>query len=124
MTALFESFSLTITLDVFLLSIPTLLPFSRVGKPILDTLHHGQLSIVSSQGHPSQSRRYRALHPGQLSARSSRGLVLAPDQLSAVSSQGHPSQSRRYRALHPGQLSARSSRGHTLAPDQHSVRLS
>src|SRR5882724_11319481 len=36
MTALFESFSLTIILDVFSLSIPTLLHFSRVGKPVLD----------------------------------------------------------------------------------------
>src|SRR5882724_11229355 len=37
MTALFESFSLTITLDVFPLSILTLLPLSRVGKPVLDS---------------------------------------------------------------------------------------
>src|SRR5882724_3154842 len=36
MTALSESFSLMITLDVFSLSIPTLLHFSRVGKPVLD----------------------------------------------------------------------------------------
>src|SRR5882724_7283806 len=36
MTALFESFSLTIILDVFSLSIPTLLHFSWVGKPVLD----------------------------------------------------------------------------------------
>src|SRR5882724_6283720 len=36
MTALFESFSLTITLDIFPLSILTLLPLSRVRKPILD----------------------------------------------------------------------------------------
>ena len=43
MTALFESFSLTITLNVFSLLIPTLLHFSRVGKPILDNnLHHSQ----------------------------------------------------------------------------------
>jgi len=42
MTALFESFSLTIILDVFSLSILTLLHFSRVGKPVLDSksLHH------------------------------------------------------------------------------------
>src|SRR5882724_4777185 len=73
---------------------------------------HGYANPVSSQGHPSQIRRYRALHPGQLSARSSRGLVLAPDQLSVGSSRGHPSQIRRYRALHHGQLSAVSSRGH------------
>src|SRR5882724_12578042 len=37
MTALFESFSLTIILDIFSLSIPTLLHFSWVGKPFLDT---------------------------------------------------------------------------------------
>src|SRR5882724_5120280 len=107
---------------------------------------HGYVDPVSSRGHPSQIRRYRALHPGQLSARSSRGLVLTPDQLSVgssrghplkirryralhhglstMSSQGHPPQSRRYRALRPGQRSARSSWGHVLAPDQHSVRPS
>src|SRR5882724_9487514 len=95
---------------------------------------HGYMNPVSSRGHPSQIRRDRALHPGQLSARSSRGLILAPDQhsvgssrrcvsthgqLTAVSSRGHPPQIRRYRALHPGQLSARSSRGLVLTPDQH-----
>src|SRR5882724_5929843 len=37
MTALFESFPLTTILNVFSLSIPTLLHFSRVGKPVLDT---------------------------------------------------------------------------------------
>src|SRR5882724_9611214 len=40
MTALFESFSLTITLDVFSLSIPTFLHFSQVGKPVLESLQH------------------------------------------------------------------------------------
>src|SRR5882724_6988453 len=39
MTALFESFSLTIILNVFSLSIPTLLHFSQVGKPVLDTVY-------------------------------------------------------------------------------------
>jgi len=60
---------------------------------------HGYMNPVSSRGHPSQIRRYRALHPGQLSARSSRGLVLAPDQLSIGSNWGHPPQIRRYRAF-------------------------
>src|SRR5882724_3031050 len=43
---------------------------------------------MSSQGLSSQITRYRALHPGQLSAMSSRGHVLAPDQFSIGSSQG------------------------------------
>src|SRR5882724_4807903 len=79
------------------------------------------MNPMSSRGHPSQIRRYRALHPGQLSARSSRRCVFAHGQLSAVSSRGLSSRIRRYRALHPGQLPARSSRGPVLAPDQHSV---
>src|SRR5882724_1000206 len=93
---------------------------------------HGYANPVSSRGHPLQIRRYRALHPGKLSARSSRGLVLVPDQLSVRSSQGHPSQIRRYRALHHGQLSAVSSWGHpsqsrryrALHPGQLSTRSS
>src|SRR5882724_8172208 len=47
---------------------------------------HKYANPVSSRGPPSQIRRYRALHPGQLSARSSRGLVLTPNQLSVRSS--------------------------------------
>jgi len=89
-------------------------------------------------GKPLASRRYRDLHPGHLSARSSRGHVLAHNQHSIGSSQGHPhtksegilspspqslvhcvnqgypSQSRKYRALHPGQLSARYKSGRSL----------
>src|SRR5882724_6738092 len=53
------------------------------------TPKHGYVNPMSSQGHPSQIRRYRALHPGQLSTRSSRGLILAPNQHSIGSSQGH-----------------------------------
>src|SRR5882724_9128653 len=37
MTALSESFSLTIIHDIFPLTIPTFLHFSQVGKPILDS---------------------------------------------------------------------------------------
>src|SRR5882724_11653561 len=88
---------------------------------------HGYANPMSSRGHSSQIRRYRALQPGQLSARSSRRCVFTPDQLSigssrrcvfahgqlsAVSSWGLSLQIRRYRALQPGQLSARSSRGY------------
>jgi len=38
MTALLESLSLTIILDIISLSIPTFLLFSQVGKPILEKL--------------------------------------------------------------------------------------
>ena len=58
---------------------------------------------MSSRGHPSQIRRYRALQPGQLSARSSRRCVFAHGQLSAVSSRGL--------ALAPDQLSVGTSWG-------------
>jgi len=37
MTALLESFVLTVTLDVISLSILTFLHFSQVGNPVLDT---------------------------------------------------------------------------------------
>src|SRR5882724_2515107 len=50
-------------------------PFTLVNSPPgqvkTEASHHGQLSTMSSQGHSSQSRGYRALCPGQLSARSS-----------------------------------------------------
>src|SRR5882724_923553 len=64
---------------------------------------------MSSRSHSLQIRRYRALQPGQLSARSSRGCrcIFAHSQLSTMSSQGH--------ALAPNQLSIGPSRG--LVPD-------
>src|SRR5882724_11149638 len=71
---------------------------------------------MSSRGHPLQIRRYIALHPGQLSTRSSRGLVLTPNQHSVGSCWGHPSQIRRYRALHHSQLSAMSSQVTSHSP--------
>src|SRR5882724_260789 len=58
---------------------------------------------MSSRGLSSQIRRYRALQPGQLSARSSRRCVFTHSQLSTVSSRGH--------VLMPDQLSVGSSRG-------------
>src|SRR5882724_6364263 len=82
---------------------------------------HRYANPVSSQGHPLQIRRHRALQHGQLSAMSSQGCAFTPNQNSVRSSRGHPPPIRRYRALHLGQLSARSSWGHALAPDQHSI---
>src|SRR5882724_4467183 len=58
---------------------------------------------MSSRGLSLQIRRYQALHPGQLSARSSRRCVFAHGQLSAMSSWGH--------VLMPDQLSVGSSWG-------------
>jgi len=75
----------------------------KSGSPLANqryrALHHSH-SPRAKSGHPSQSRRYRALHPGQLSARSSRGLVLAP--INSLSGQVGvtPHKIRRYRALH------------------------
>src|SRR5882724_6946967 len=73
MTALFESFSLTIILDVFSLSILTLLHFSWVRKPVLDrnldmmdpiffgevphcSMNAGPLSVMTSATPPQQQK--------------------------------------------------------------------
>src|SRR5882724_5853995 len=66
MTALFESLFLTITLDVFSLSIPTFLHFSRVGKPVLDSQGHRLARCTEHLNH-SPLQEDRPSLPGTLS---------------------------------------------------------
>jgi len=84
-------------------------PFTLVNSPPgqVEAVALHPINSLSGQVRvtPLKIRRYRALHPGQLSARSSWGCSLTPNQLSIRSSWGHPSQSRRYQVLHHGQLS-------------------
>src|SRR5882724_9163986 len=85
MTALFESFSLTITLDVFSLSIPTLLHSSRVRKPVLDidlfvTFDHRSSPILGFNHIPDTSWTFAPHYPSygshKLSADPPRGHIL------------------------------------------------
>src|SRR5882724_9835035 len=57
MTALSESFSLTIICDVFSLPILTSLLFSQIGKPVLDTQRHHSTYLPLTL-HPSHSTPY------------------------------------------------------------------